>query len=232
MYKSGVAICDGVLQLGIDAVYARSRLGDQGTIAALLNQNIGQIQVDTAGHSSTCVQQVFRALCYYYLTPCGDSSHPSPPSSLCPEECEMVQEKCQPTWDAVLLSLGNIDPPIDCNDTSRLLFPVPHCCTGAELGIELSLFSVFVSLPHHHAPRNIFNVSSLGNLAADVTSQLKDDKTLPLIMGGVSLFLIIVVAAVTAIVVVIILRWVLPERQRKRRIEEVQLDILARWVTH
>ena len=43
MYKSGVAICDGVLQLDIDAAYARSRLGDQGTIAALLNLNIGQV---------------------------------------------------------------------------------------------------------------------------------------------------------------------------------------------
>ncbi|CAI8018786.1 Deleted in malignant brain tumors 1 protein [Geodia barretti] len=155
VYKSGVAICDGVLRLGIDHVYVRSRLGGQSTIAQLLNQNIGQIQTVTADHSDTCVRQVFRALCRYYLPPCGNSTHPTPPFSICQEECQLVRDKCQQTWDAVLPPLENIDPIIDCNDISRLLFPLPHCCTGA----------------------------GLGNLQDDETSQQKDGATVAWIAG-------------------------------------------------
>ena len=50
----------------------------------------------------------------------------------------MVQEECQTTWDAILLAFKTIDPIIDCNDTSNVLFPIPHCCTGAGLGLSLA----------------------------------------------------------------------------------------------
>ena len=138
MYKSEIAICDGVLRLDVDHVYARSSIGNQSTITQLLNQNFNQIQTVTAGHSDDCVQQVFRTLCNFYLPPCGNSTHPVPPSSICPEECKMVQNKCQLTWDAVMLFL-TLDPIIYCNDTSQLLFPIPHCCTDAGLGLCLVL---------------------------------------------------------------------------------------------
>ena len=136
MYKSEIAICDGVLRLDVDHVYARSSIGNQSTITQLLNQNFNQIQTVTAGHSDDCVRKVFRTLCNFYLHPCGNSTHPVPPSSICLEECKMVQDKCQLTWDAVMLFL-TLDPIIYCNDTSQLLFPVPHCCTDAGLGLCL-----------------------------------------------------------------------------------------------
>ena len=49
----------------------------------------------------------------------------------------MVQENCQKTWNSVLLTVSDIDLIVNCNDTSILLFPVPHCCTGAGLGLLL-----------------------------------------------------------------------------------------------
>ena len=56
----------------------------------------------------------------------------------------MVQEKCQITWDAILLAFRSVDPIIDCNDTSSVLFPIPHCCTGAGLGV-LPLALIFIA---------------------------------------------------------------------------------------
>ena len=50
----------------------------------------------------------------------------------------MVQEKCRATWNSVLLTVSDRDLIVNCNDTSILLFPVPHCCTGAGLGLLLS----------------------------------------------------------------------------------------------
>ena len=75
----------------------------------------------------------------------------------------MVQDKCKETWNATLLVLHTqgIKPVIDCSDTSIMLFPVPHCCTGAGLGmtplneVKLLLFRVYVlvnvqvATPHH-----------------------------------------------------------------------------------
>ena len=126
---------------GIDYVYARSKLGDQRTIAQLLNENINDVQRLISDNRDSCMQQVFRALCYFYLPPCGNATHPTPPTSICQRECQMVRDDCQRTWDAVMLALRTIDPILNCDDTSELLFPVPHCCTGAGLGMPSSIFS-------------------------------------------------------------------------------------------
>ncbi|CAI8031474.1 Deleted in malignant brain tumors 1 protein, partial [Geodia barretti] len=134
VYKWETAVCEGVVRRGIDSVYARSRLGDQSTIAQLLNESIKDVERLIADHADSCVDQVFRALCNFYLPPCGNATHPVPPSSICQTECEMVLQNCQTTWDAVMLAFKTVDPIPDCNDTSRLLFPVPNCCTGAGLG--------------------------------------------------------------------------------------------------
>ena len=127
----------GVRTFGIDNVYATSALGNQSTISALVNQHILNTQTVIADHDEECVKQVFRVLCHFYLPPCGNTTHPAPPSSICQEECQMVQENCQKTWNSVLLTVSDIDLNVNCNDTSILLFPVPHCCTGASLGLLL-----------------------------------------------------------------------------------------------
>ena len=79
------------------------------------------------------MELVSRVICHYYLPLCGDiHKKPLPPTSLCQEECLHVQSKCGPTWKAIELAFGH-DKFIECNDTSRLLFPVPNCCTGAGI---------------------------------------------------------------------------------------------------
>ena len=97
-------ICDDVLRLNLDYVYAKSSLGDQKTIARLLNMKITEIETVLDGLDEDCVKQVFRILCHFYLPPCGNTTHPAPPSSICQEECQMVQENCHKTWTSVLLT--------------------------------------------------------------------------------------------------------------------------------
>ena len=134
VYKSETVVCDGVRTFGIDNVYATSALGNQSTISALVNQHILNTQTVIADHDEECVKQVFRVLCHFYLPPCGNTTHRASPSSICQEECQMVQDKCRATWDSVLLTVSDLYLNVNCNDTSTLLFPVHHCCTGAGLG--------------------------------------------------------------------------------------------------
>ena len=114
-------------------MYAKLSLGNQTVIADFLNK---EIDIES-GDDEDCIKMMYRVLCHYYLPPCGNTTHPAPPSSICQEECQMVQDKCEDTWNAALLALYKMDikPVIDCSDTSNLLFPVPHCCTGAGLGM-------------------------------------------------------------------------------------------------
>ena len=123
-------------------MYAKSSLGNQTAIADFLNKEIKDIE---SGDDEDCIKMVYRVLCHYYLPPCGNTTYPAPPSSICQEECQMVHKKCRRTWDAVLLILhiGGIKPLIDCTDTSELIFPVPHCCTGAGLGLSYCIYSIF-----------------------------------------------------------------------------------------
>ena len=148
MYKSKATTCENVVRLGIDYVYARSSLGNQSMIASLLNDRAMDIETLTAGDDEDCVKQVHKLLCYYYLPPCGNATHPVPPSSICQEDCLIVQDKCQRTWNSAQFALKTLHPVIDCNDTSKLLFPVPHRCTQIDLGYytspSLSLSSLCV----------------------------------------------------------------------------------------
>ena len=133
VYTSETTICNNVLRSGIDYVYAKSKLGNQDAISNLLNEKTKNLKSLISDHTEDCVKQVFRVFCHFYLPPCGNSTHPLPPSSICQEKCHMVQNNCIKTWVALLLAFKDINPIIQCNDTSRLLFPVPHCCTDAGL---------------------------------------------------------------------------------------------------
>ena len=126
-------MCNDVMWPGIDHVYVNLKLGNQTKIANQLNHEIKDVVSLITDHEEHCVKQVFRVFCHFYLPTCGNITHLAPPSSICQEECQMVQQECQPTWDTVLVALKTIPHMVDCTDTSKLLFPVPHCCTGAEL---------------------------------------------------------------------------------------------------
>ena len=146
MYTSETTICDNVLRSGIDYVYAKTKLGDQDAISQLLNEKTNDIETLIGDHNNDCIKQVFRVFCHFYLPPCGNSTHPVPPSSICQEECQIVQNNCHKTWVTLFLAFKNVDPIIQCNDTSRLLFPVPHCCTDA--GLSQSLFISYLPVTY------------------------------------------------------------------------------------
>ena len=126
-------MCNGVMRPGVDRVYVNLKLGNQTKIANQLNREIKDVVSLIADHEEHCVKQVFRVFCHFYLPTCGNITHLTPPSSICQEECQKLQQECQPTWETVLVALKTIPHMVDCTDASKLLFPLPHCCTGAEL---------------------------------------------------------------------------------------------------
>ena len=206
MYISETDVCDGVVRPHIDYVYASYRLGNQSTIAQLLSKNIKNIGTD---QNEYCMKQVLRALCHFYLPPCGNFTHPAPPSSICQEQCQTVQETCHTTWSTLLSTFDSVDLVIECNDTSALLFPVPHCCTDAGLGRSV------------HLP-----LSSTVAISPEISSLPHENggAVLEIVIPVVVLFLL---AAVAVIIVVPLLVVVSSKRRRRKRLENMQLDILA-----
>ena len=161
MYKWETAVCDSVVRPGIDSVYARSKLGNQRTIAQLLNIKIRDVETLIDDHDSSCVKQAFRALCYFYLPPCGNSTHFVPPSSICQEQCYMIQNECRKTWKTLLLAFKSVEPVIQCNDTSKLLFPVAHCCTDAGISMAPHYFPDPSTV--HHTPKESSSLPKKNN---------------------------------------------------------------------
>ena len=125
IYKSATAVCNDVLQLEIDYVYARSTLADQSIISQILNDFIADFATQP---NENCVKQVYRILCHFYLPTCGNATHPASPSSICQEDCYRVQTHCLKTWSDVASAINNTLPFPNCNDTSAILYPIQHCC--------------------------------------------------------------------------------------------------------
>ena len=203
MYESETDVCDGIVRPDVDYVYASFRLGDQSTIAQLLNENVKSITTPT--HTEYCVREIFRVLCYFYLPPCGNSTHLAPPPSICQEECHTVQRECNTTWNTVF---KNLDPILECSDTSMLLFPVPHCCIGAGLGLPIDLPSSTVAS------------------SPEITSLPRENEG-TVLQAVISVVLPILLAAVAMMIIVPLLVVVFSKRRRKKKLENMQLDIMA-----
>ena len=116
----------------LDNIYIPASYGTQSNISTILNSKIQMSHELFATHDKDCVDQVFRVVCRYYLPPCGNFTHPLPPTSICQEECAQVQSNCTETWQTTRVLLTPY-PFINCDDTSELLFPLPNCCTGAGI---------------------------------------------------------------------------------------------------
>ena len=138
-YTGGVEVCEGVVRPAYDHIYIPASYGNQSNISTTLNNKIRRSHEVFATHDKDCVDQVFRVLCHYYLPPCGNFTHPLPPSSICQEECAQVQSKCPETWQTAGLLASY--PFINCDYTSQWLFPLPNCCTGA--GISPGMFNKY-----------------------------------------------------------------------------------------
>ena len=139
MYSGAVEVCNDIVSVGIDFVYIVKSLGTQDDISTLLNDKLQSSLF--VNHDKDCVDQVFRVLCRYFLPPCGTVSKRLQPSSICQKECFHVQSSCQETWDLVKFIFAS-DQFIICEDTSDLLSPIPHCCTGAGIQISKGKFSL------------------------------------------------------------------------------------------
>ena len=201
-YKFETDVCDGALRVGLDNVYMSNRLdGNQSSISKNMNSKIQNMEAIITRHSKECVEQVYRVICYYYLPPCGNITYTQSPSSLCQEECVHVEESCQATWQAAKLVFT--DPPfVDCEDTSQLLSPLPNCCTGA--GIELPNIIIATS------PDSRAGSSGIGSGA---------------VAGIVMVILLLAVATGFVTVLIVIIH---SKRNKKKRMQRVQLDIMAK----
>ena len=80
-YSGDVEVCDGILAADTDLVY---NMNHSNTTSAYLNHKINiSLFVD---HAKSCVQQVFRIICHYFLPSCGNVTKTHPPSSICDQK--------------------------------------------------------------------------------------------------------------------------------------------------
>ena len=217
LYTSNTTVCDYMLNSGIDYVYASFKLGSQTTISHLLNEAVKKVEqlIDNRDEDQ-CIKQVFRVLCHFYLPPCGNSTHPVPLSSICQEECQIVQEMCKITWKAFDLALR--DKSIDCSDTSRLLFPVSHCCSDAGLDLPHTSTSTVTYSP----------VTSTSTVAySPVKSSLPTESDDTVVGVVTSVVILILLTVVIAVIIVPLLVVGFSKRRRRKQMESMQLDILA-----
>ena len=209
-----------MLKPGIDYTYTRATLGDQSKISQLLNEKIGDVNIED--HDKDCVNEVYRILCQIYFPSCGNVTHPVGPSSICQEECQRVQENCHTTWDAVVLALGNSVTILNYSDTSRLLYPVPHCCI--IVGPDPSLYvtpTINQSLSGEIVCLSL-KPSKTSLLAIPVVHSPSSHKTS---CGGIAG----IVSGVTMIVVIgsiLLLSFLCKTLYKRKQIRRVQLDTI------
>ena len=125
-------MCNEELTPLLNYVFILNMYGSQEDIAQILQSTLPHSAISEA--DDYCRKQIYRILCNYYLIPCGNMTSKHPPSSICREQCAIVQEACSSLWEAVTLALNAHLPFINCNDTSSSLIPLPNCCTG--VGVE------------------------------------------------------------------------------------------------
>ena len=242
MYTADTSVCSGSVKRGIDYVYARSRLGNQSTIAQLLNKNVREIESVIDDHDKGCVNLVYRLLCQFYLPSCGNSTHPVRPSSICQKECDMVRKECSDTWDVVMLAFKSVSPTVDCTDTSNLLFPVAHCCTGAGLGQFHTLTrthththththtpltnSLTHSLTHNTHPHTCSLTHSLTHFTATGSNSPRK-RTSNEVTGAVVGVVVFILLAALLMANLALLLLCLTKRHKRKQLERMQLDILA-----
>jgi c-mer proto-oncogene tyrosine kinase/anaplastic lymphoma kinase/receptor tyrosine kinase len=211
-YTGGIQVCDGLVRHALDHIYIPASYGTQSNISTILNSKIQMSHELFATHDKDCVDQVFRVMCRYYLPPCGNFTHPLPPSSICQEECAQVQSKCQETWQTARVLLTPY-PFINCDDTSELLFPLPNCCTGAGIltatGEEASSSMVPLLPTTTHVA-----ISPRGSI---------DGGTVAGAVVGILVFLALLAVVVVVVLLVINSR----TRHRRKQMEKIQLDILG-----
>ena len=212
-YADEVVVCADVLQLGVDFVYISHSHGSQSDVTTLLNNNIETVVDLFTTHDKDCVDLVFRVICHYYFPSCGNITHTLPPHSMCQEECAHVQSTCGATWQAAALAF-NPDPFINCSDTSRLLFPLPNCCTGTGITIPGPIITT---------PGPITSTATIILPTPSSPAAASEGATIEIV---VTVVVLIIVAAVVAVVVLVII--IYRKVHRREQVKRVQMDILTK----
>ena len=102
-----------------------------------------------------CRDPALQVLCHYYFPPCGNSTIFEPPTSVCMEACNYLQDICPNEWrevvayfdenDSIVRSYGATF--INCSNTGEYLDPLPYCCS--DVGIDIRMFITAVMLCIH-----------------------------------------------------------------------------------
>ena len=208
VYEFPTYICNGILRHGVDFVYISNKLSStQSNLSTTLNH---KLQGFVSIHDKDCVELVFRVMCHYYLPPCGNFTHPLPPTSLCQEECAHIQGSCPATWEAATIAFT--DPPfINCEGTFDLLSPLPTCCTGAGIIGRLKTSHIL------HVYLFVHTLIFAENLSPDSNDGITDGNVAGIVIG------VLLVAVVTGIFTV----WLVCiyfKGIRRKRLQRMQLD--------
>ena len=135
-YNGNTEVCNDLLAPYVDYVFIPVAYETQNKIGSILESNLPNLtNVKTEDY---CHDQIYSIMCNYYFIPCGNLTNTLPPSSICPEECSLIEESCPLIWEVVKLAMDSELPFIDCTDTGLPLVPLPHCCTGAGITQQLS----------------------------------------------------------------------------------------------
>ena len=166
------------MEADVDYVFVLKYYGSQKQVSEVLNNSIpASLKENVHSTSSFCLDMLYRIICNYHLSPCGNSSYQFLPRSICPDECNFVKNECLELWETFELRLTDYGF-INCDETKALLFPLPSCCV--EVGLQSS-------------EPEVTNINSKGNGGA--------------IGGSVVAILLVVGAIATALFVYITLRW-------------------------
>ena len=113
-YEGIIDICNDIFSAGVDYVFITKGLESQRRISEFLNASIPR---SLSIKSDYCRTEIKKIICNYYFVPCGSENSELPPTSICPEECSLVEEACPSAWESLTLGLRDYGF-IDCNDTS------------------------------------------------------------------------------------------------------------------
>lgn len=97
-----------------------------------------------------CYDPALRILRHYFLPPCGNSTVLEPPTSVCMETCNYLQNICPSEWNKVVTHFDELEPKlrrfgatfINCSDTGKYLNPLPYCCSNVGIGMSSSVVTV------------------------------------------------------------------------------------------
>ena len=121
--------CDKVYEEGIDYVFIQSnKTFNYYELWSSISKAEDIIEEDS---NKQCNKKINRMICHYYIPPCGNSTLFVPPTSVCSDACEQLKQTCSYQWRVFQNTVNKqwFDP-LTCNDTGKILDPLPYSCSN------------------------------------------------------------------------------------------------------